>query len=133
MGTVVVREVRAIDVNGLNLAADDGTLGMTVGDTGNVSGAAGRYLAFRQIRALDVNGLSLADDAGGLALHIVDSSLNIGFWTDTAFGGGSKVIGIQNASVVPSTNPSGGGVLYCEAGALKFRGSSGTITPIAAA
>ncbi|HVV25257.1 MAG TPA: hypothetical protein VHF06_37850, partial [Pseudonocardiaceae bacterium] len=42
-------------------------------------------------------------------------------------GGGSIVLGIANASTVPSTNPTGGGVLYCEGGALKFRGSSGDI------
>lgn len=48
-----------------------------------------------------------------------------------AFGGGIGVIGIANANTVPSTNPSGGGVLYVEAGALKFRGSSGTVTTLA--
>ncbi|MES2216592.1 MAG: hypothetical protein V4481_04835, partial [Patescibacteria group bacterium] len=39
-------------------------------------------------------------------------------------GSGVGVIAIANATTVPSTNPSGGGVLYCEAGALKYRGSS---------
>jgi hypothetical protein len=34
---------------------------------------------------------------------------------------------------VPNADPSGGGVLYVEAGALKYRGSSGTITTIAPA
>jgi Hyaluronidase protein (HylP) len=58
---------------------------------------------------------------------------NLGLGTETAFGGGVGVIGIANAGTVPSTNPSGGGVLYVEAGALKYRGSSGTVTPIAAA
>lgn len=48
-------------------------------------------------------------------------------------GGGTGVIGITNASVVPTTNPSGGGVMYVEAGALKFRGSSGTVTTLAPA
>jgi hypothetical protein len=43
------------------------------------------------------------------------------------------VIGIANAATVPSANPSGGGVLYAEAGALKWRGSGGTVTTIAAA
>jgi hypothetical protein len=50
-----------------------------------------------------------------------------------AFGGGDGVIGIANAPTVPASNPSGGGVLYAEAGALKWRGSSGTVTTIAAA
>ena len=48
-------------------------------------------------------------------------------------GSGSKVIGIANASVVPTTNPVGGGVLYVQAGALRWRGSSGTVTTIAPA
>lgn len=40
---------------------------------------------------------------------------------------------VANATTVPSSTPSGGGYLYAEAGALKWRGSSGTITTIAAA
>lgn len=50
-----------------------------------------------------------------------------------AFGGGVGVVGITNATTVPTTNPSGGGILYTEAGALKYRGSSGTVTTLAAA
>ena len=40
---------------------------------------------------------------------------------------------LSNLTTAPSTNPVGGGVLYAEAGALKWRGSSGTVTTIAAA
>lgn len=40
---------------------------------------------------------------------------------------------IQNCGTAPSTNPVGGGVIYCEAGALKYRGTSGSVTTIAAA
>ncbi len=58
---------------------------------------------------------------------------NVGLGTATAFGSGARVIGIANATTVPTTNPSGGGVLYVEAGALKYRGSSGTVTTIAPA
>lgn len=46
---------------------------------------------------------------------------------------GSGVQFFSNAAVVPSTTPTGGGVLYVQAGALKYRGSSGTITTIAVA
>jgi hypothetical protein len=38
---------------------------------------------------------------------------------------------IKNATTVPASNPAGGGYLYIEAGALKFRGSGGTVTTIA--
>ncbi len=58
---------------------------------------------------------------------------NLGFKTKDQFGSGQGVIGIQNAGVAPTTNPTGGGVLYAEGGALKWRGSSGTVTTIAAA
>lgn len=51
----------------------------------------------------------------------------------SSVGGGTGVIGIANAATAPTINPTGGGVLYVEAGALKFRGSSGTTTTIAAA
>ena len=44
---------------------------------------------------------------------------------------GTKVIYIANATAAPATNPTGGGVLYVEGGALKYRGSSGTVTTIA--
>ncbi len=49
----------------------------------------------------------------------------------TSFGGGSGVVGIADATTVPTSNPSGGGVLYVDNGALKYRGSSGTVTTIA--
>jgi hypothetical protein len=50
----------------------------------------------------------------------------------TSSGSGQGVIGFANASTAPSSTPSGG-VLYVEAGALKFKGSSGTVTTIAPA
>lgn len=57
------------------------------------------------------------------------STPNIGSEVPT----GDGVIFIANATVSPSSNPTGGGVLYVEAGALKYRGSSGTVTTLGAA
>ena len=57
---------------------------------------------------------------------------NVGLST-IDFGGGQKVFGMANASTVPTLNPVGGGILYAEGGALKWRGSSGTVTTIAVA
>lgn len=51
----------------------------------------------------------------------------------SSYAGGQKVIFIGNASVVPNSTPSNGGVLYVENGALKYKGSSGTVTIIAPA
>jgi hypothetical protein len=59
----------------------------------------------------------------------VTSDGNFGF-NGTSFGSGVKVLFIANGTA-PSANPTGGGILYVEAGALKYRGSSGTITVIA--
>jgi hypothetical protein len=60
---------------------------------------------------------------------------NIGFGFPEAhyekFGGGKGVIVIANASVAPTRNIAGAGILYVEDGALKYRGSNGTVTVIA--
>jgi hypothetical protein len=61
----------------------------------------------------------------------ITSTGNFGFRTTDQFGSGVGVIGVANATTVPTTNPTGGGVLYVEGGALKYRGSSGTVTTIA--
>jgi len=59
---------------------------------------------------------------------------NLAFCTSSpSYGGGDGIIMIGDANTVPGSNPSGGGVLYAESGALKYRGSSGTVTTIAAA
>jgi hypothetical protein len=62
----------------------------------------------------------------------IDTSGNLGLGA-TAFGtSAAKVIGIANGTA-PTTSPAGMGQLYVEAGALKYRGSGGTVTTIAAA
>ena len=62
----------------------------------------------------------------------IDFQGNVGIGT-ADFGSGQEVIGITNATGIPSVDPTGGGVLYVEGGALKYRGSSGTVTTIALA
>ena len=57
---------------------------------------------------------------------------NVGVGVTTFGTSADKVLGLANATA-PSTSPAGMGQLYVESGALKFRGSSGTITTIAAA
>jgi hypothetical protein len=68
------------------------------------------------------------DDCGLMAGSIVGIRVQEG-----ALGNTGTHIFIPDLTTAPSTNPTGGGVLYCEAGALKYRGSSGTTTTIAAA
>lgn len=67
-------------------------------------------------------GTTTAITAGSAGLQLLS--------TTTSFGGGVGVVGIANASTVPTTNPTGGGVLYVQSGSLKFRGSSGTISTL---
>lgn len=45
----------------------------------------------------------------------------------------NRVLFVANASAGPSGTPSGGGFFYVEAGALKYKGSSGTVTTLASA
>ena len=76
----------------------------------------------------------LYDTGGTLAAINFGSSRNVGLFSLTgSFGSGGGVLGIANAGTVPTTNPSGGGILYVESGALKYRGSSGTVTTLGAA
>ena len=96
---------------------------------------AGKYEIAIQSDKLQFNGRNATDT--GFETIVVFQRLaaggNIGFRTTSQFGGGHGVIAIANATVVPSGNPAGGGVLYVEDGALKYRGSKGTITTIAPA
>lgn len=55
------------------------------------------------------------------------------FFGPIGVGGGSNVITVANRATAPTSNPSGGGILYAESGASKWRGSGGAITTEAAA
>jgi hypothetical protein len=59
--------------------------------------------------------------------RVVDTG-NISFGGLGSFGGGVLVTFIPNATTVPTTNPAGGGLIYSDGGAGKWRGSSGTTT-----
>lgn len=58
------------------------------------------------------------------------SSLSL---NSTSLGGGAGVFALGNATTIPSTSPVGGGVLYAEGGALKWKGSNGTVTTLGVA
>jgi hypothetical protein len=72
---------------------------------------------------------------GSLYSNAPNSTLyNLGIGpTSAPFGGGVYVLGLRNAQTVPTGTPGTGGVLYVEAGALKYRGGNGTVTTIAPA
>lgn len=67
--------------------------------------------------------------SGGERMRI-DSNGNVGIGTSTFGTSAVTVIGIANGTA-PTTSPAGMGQLYVEGGALKYRGSSGTVTTIA--
>lgn len=96
---------------------------------------AGKYEIAVQSDKLQINGRNINDN--GFETIVVFQRLaaggNIGIRTTSQFGGGRGVLAIANASVAPSINPAGGGVMYVEDGALKYRGSNGTVTVIAPA
>lgn len=121
-------------------------------DSGGALGLGGRYntgatnstthamITGRKANSTDSNRdgyLQILVNKNGSGLveivRIDGNTRNMGINTTAQFGSGAGVIGIANATTNPSTNPTGGGVLYSDAGALKWRGSSGTVTTIAPA
>jgi hypothetical protein len=96
---------------------------------------AGKYEIAVQSDKLQINGRN-ADDTGFETILVVQrlaAGGNIGFRTKSQFGAGQGVIAIANATVAPTENPADGGILWVENGAMKYRGSNGTVTVIAPA
>ena len=69
---------------------------------------------------------------GGQDLLVLDGYLlNVSIFQEIgSFGSGTHVVFIANSTATPTANPVGGGILYVENGALKYRGSSGTVTTL---
>lgn len=87
-------------------------------------------LAFRDITGA-VEPLVLLNGAPTNSIR-VDAN-GVGLFGVGSFGGGVGVLFLANRTTAPSSNPVAGGIPYTEAGALKYRGSSGTITILAPA
>jgi hypothetical protein len=96
---------------------------------------AGKYEIAVQSDKLQINGRNATDSEFEAVVVFQREAAggNIGFRTKSQFGAGRGVIAIANAAVAPSVNPAGAGILYVEDGALKYRGSNGTVTVIASA
>lgn len=84
--------------------------------------AVGRY----NLISGTLNDFSSTDTGSYMRLN----PLNLALFGAGSFGNGAKVTFIANATTIPTANPTGGGILYVEAGALKYRGSSGTVTTL---
>jgi hypothetical protein len=99
------------------------------------NGPKGKYEIAVQSDKFQINGRK-ADNKGFETIVVVQRLAeggNIGIRTSDQFGRGKGVIAIANATVAPSVSPAGGGILYVENGALKYKGSNGTVTAIAPA
>lgn len=110
------------------LATESGGNGLVYGnqtDAMNIWGANCSLYA--------ASGPSFLYGAGVEALRLEGDGVSLGGGTGD-YAGGVKVTFIKNCTTPPtSPNPTGGGVLYAQAGALKWLGSSGTVTTLGAA
>ena len=96
---------------------------------------AGRYELAVQADRLQINGRNAGDTSFEtiVVFQRLAAGGNLGIRTTSQFGGGQGIIAIANRVVAPTVNPAGGGILYVEDGALRYRGSNGTVTTIAPA
>ncbi len=119
----------SVDV-GIKVANAGGSLGLiAVGGAGNILTGTAQYdLAFRFSATRQ---LHFGRDTFRAALRLSDN-VALGQSADT-FGGGVGVVFISTAGTLPTTNPTAGGILYVDAGALKYRGTAGTVTTVAVA
>ena len=88
--------------------------------------ARGAALVDRGVQVLHKAGVLVFIGGGQRRVALLDGG-------GDAFDVGGATSSLIKAATVPTANPVGGGVLYVEAGALKYRGSSGTITTLAPA
>lgn len=96
------------------------------------SGTAGHNKWAVGMRLVD-NGFALQDLFAGATRLEFDGAGNLQlFGAPTVGTSGVAVIVLKNGTA-PTTSPAGAGQLWVESGALKFRGSSGTVTPVAPA
>jgi Protein of unknown function (DUF2793)/Collagen triple helix repeat (20 copies) len=90
-------------------------------------------LIIQQQNATSTGDILQLKNSAATAVFSVAQNGNLGIGASAAFGSGVGVIGIKTATTLPTVNPVGGGILYVDAGALKYRGTSGTVTTIAVA
>lgn len=94
-------------------------------------GAASTFMSKMVFQVLDTNVittyLTLDANAGQLTFGATTST-NYSFGGAGSFGSGKGSLFISNGNTDPTSNPTGGGLLFSSGGAGKWRGSSGTVT-----
>lgn len=110
--------------------ADDATVGLAM--TAN-SAAAQQMVLLKDSSGNSRFEVSAAGNSVHRATAFFAGAFQGGATSADLGGSAGFVLSMKNATTVPTTNPTGGGILYAEGGALKWRGSSGTVTVIAPA
>ncbi len=106
---------------------------LEINNSSGVSGSRRYILTDTGSSNLAIRGRTDSGGASTDMLTIGHQTKNLGVGGFASLGGATGgAVGLPNATA-PASNPSGGGILYVEAGALKYRGSGGTVTTIAAA
>jgi len=100
--------------NATGTTSTGGELRLQSGTGTTAAGALTLYAGATERARAEAGGLAIGGGAG-------------------SYGGGVGVVYLKTAPTLPSSNPTGGGVLYVDAGALKYRGSSGTVTTLGVA
>ncbi|MGW1162721.1 hypothetical protein ACWD48_31885 [Streptomyces sp. NPDC002519] len=129
-------------VNGKSAAA----VVLAAGDVGAVPATGGTFTGRVIVRGDGTANIAEWQDSAGTvrtrigpsgnlvasAIAYLANSVQLGA-TSADVGGGVGVLGITNAPTVPTTNPTGGAILYAEGGVLKVRQTDGTVITIGAA
>ncbi len=76
---------------------------------------------------------SIGQDTSANRRFVISKTYELGSTGDIIQIETTNVMFVANCTAAPGSNASGGGNLYVEAGALKWRGSSGTVTTLGAA
>jgi hypothetical protein len=130
-----------VNSNGFGVGITPGALGLSVSKTSGTSAGYQIYQTSTEVVRIatdniniyiqGITNLPMRFYTNNINNMTLDTSGNLLVGLATAGTTAAKTIQIANGTA-PTTNVTGG-QLYVESGALKFRGSSGTITTIAAA
>ncbi len=113
------------NLHGANLLFAGGARGSTSGKRGGVQLRLNASATELMLEACDVQASATAPSR---VLSLLRASPIT--TTEMATNTGDLVMFIGTCATAPTANPVSGGILYVEAGALKYRGTSGTITTV---
>ncbi|MGW1772516.1 hypothetical protein [Streptomyces sp. NPDC002104] len=117
-------------------ATDVGALGVT-GTTSNVAATLRGNGTNAPLNVYgdgtNPNRFTVLKDGSWYSNALANSAYNLAIGDTTSdFGGGTFVLALKNANVVPTTSPTNGVVAYAEGGVMKVRQTNGTIVTVGA-